>query len=139
MTLIHSFFKLDNETKLLLIKAFLLLWIIRIMLWLFSFNRMEHLIKRFSRVKPVSTSIPLPKITWAISVMGRFVPKATCLVRALSGQVLLARYGYSSLVKIGVSRSKGEFEAHAWLENDGEVVLGESETDFVPIRDVGKD
>lgn len=139
MTLIHSFFKLDNKTKLILIKTFLLLWIIRIMLWIFSFSRMGHLIKRFSRVKPASTTIPLPKITWAVQVMGRFVPGSTCLVQALSGQILLARYGYSSLVKIGVSRSKGEFEAHAWLENEGQVVLGESETDFVPIMDVGKD
>lgn len=138
MSLIHSFFKLDNNTKLLLIKALLFMWIIRVMLWLFSFHRMEQIVKGFSRVKPVS-STPLPKITWAVQVMGRFVPRSTCLVRALSGQILLARYGYSSLVKIGVSRSKGEFEAHAWLENDGEVVLGESGTDFVPIRDVGND
>lgn len=139
MSLIPSFFKLNNKTKLLLIKAFLLLWIIRVMLWLFSFNRIEKIVKRFSRVKPVSSNISLGEITWAISVMGRFVPRSTCLVRALSGQILLAHYGYSSLVKIGVSQSKGEFEAHAWLENEGEVVLGESDTDFVPIMDVGKD
>jgi len=139
MSLIHSFFKLNNETKILLIKAFLLLWIIRIMLWLFSFNRIEKIVKRFSRVNPFSSNISLSEITWAVQVMGRFVPRSTCLVLALSGQVLLARYGYSSLVKIGISRSKGEFEAHAWLEHGNEVVLGESETDFVPIRDVGND
>jgi len=98
---------------------------------------MEKIVKGFSKVKPVS-STPLPKITWAVQVMGHFVPRSTCLVRALSGQILLARYGYSSLVKIGVSRSKGEFEAHAWLEHGDEVVLGESETDFVPIMDVGE-
>ena len=137
MTLIHSFFKLNNETRLLLIKALMVLWIIRLMLWLFSFNRIEKIVKRFSRVKPVN-SIPLPKITWAVQVMGRFVPGSTCLVRALSGQVLLARYGYSSLVKIGVSQNKGEFEAHAWLEHGDEVVLGESERDFVPLRNVGE-
>ena len=53
MTLIHSFFKLNNETRLLLIKALMVLWIIRLMLWLFSFNRIEKIVKRFSRVKPV--------------------------------------------------------------------------------------
>jgi len=88
------------------------MWIIRIMLWLFSFNRIEIIVKGFSKVKPVSsTSLR---------------------------QILLARYGYSSLVKIGVSRSKGEFEAHAWLEHGDEVVLGESERDFVPIMNVGE-
>lgn len=137
MSLIHSFFKLDNKTKLLLIKALLFMWIIRIMLWLFSFHRMEKIVKRFSKVKPFSSSISLTEITWAVQVMGRFVPRSACLVRALSGQILLALYGYPSLIKIGVSRNKGEFEAHAWLENDGKVVLGESETDFVPIMDIG--
>lgn len=137
MSLIHSFLKLDNKTQLLLIKTLFVMWIIRVILWLFSFNRMEKIVKGFSRVKPVS-STPLPKITWAVQVMGRFVPRSTCLVRALSGQILLASYGYSSLVKIGVSKSKGEFEAHAWLEHGDEVVLGESETDFVPIMDVGE-
>jgi hypothetical protein len=138
MTLIHRFFKLNNETRLLLIKALMVQWIIRLMLWLFSFNRIEKIVKRFSKVKPVGTSISLTRITWAVQVMGRFVPESTCLVRALSGQVLLGRYGYSSLVKIGVSRNKGEFEAHAWLEHDNEVVLGESERDFVPLRNLGE-
>lgn len=137
MTIIHSFLKLNNETKWLLIKAGALLWIIRIMLWIFSFARIQRIIKRFtSKVK--KSKIPLPQITWAIHIMSRFTPQATCLVRALAGQILLSGYGYDSNIKIGVSRDKGEFEAHAWLENDGRVVLGESEVDYVPIMNINK-
>jgi hypothetical protein len=138
MTIIHSFLKLNNETKWLLIKAGALLWIIRIMLWIFSFARIQRVIKRFSS-KSRESRIPLLQITWAIHMMSRFTPKATCLVRALAGQILLSSYGYDSNIKIGVSRDKGEFEAHAWLENDGRIVLGESEVDYVPIMNLSKD
>ena len=37
---------------------------------------------------------------------------------------LLERYGQSADLKIGVSKSQGSFEAHAWLEVDGRIVLG---------------
>ncbi|MDP3484742.1 MAG: lasso peptide biosynthesis B2 protein [Methanobacteriaceae archaeon] len=138
MTIIHSFLKLDNQTKWLLIKALATLWIVRIMLWIFSFVRIQRIIKRFTH-KSGKNKIPLPKITWAIQVMSRFTPRATCLVRALAGQILLSQYGYDSNIKIGVSRDKGEFEAHAWLEQDGGVILGESEVNYVPIMDISKD
>ncbi len=135
MTIIHSFLKLNNETKWLLIKALATLWIIRIMLWIFSFTRIQSIIKRFTH-QSGKNEIPLKRITWAIQVMSRFTPQSTCLVRALAGQILLSQYGYDSHIKIGVSRNKGEFEAHAWLEHDVGVVLGESETDYVPIMDM---
>ncbi len=138
MTIIHSFLKLNNKTKWLLIKALSIMWIVRIMLWIFSFTRIQRIIKRFSS-KSRENKIPLKKITWAIQVMSRFIPRATCLVRALAGQILLSQYGYDSNIKIGVSRDKGEFEAHAWLEYGNYVVLGESEIDYVPIMDISKD
>ncbi|MDP3566400.1 lasso peptide biosynthesis B2 protein [Sediminibacterium sp.] len=134
MTIIHSFLKLNNETKWLLIKALTILWIVRIMLWIFSFVRIQRIIKRFTS-KSGKNRIPLKRITWAIHVMSDFTPRPTCLVRALAGQILLSQYGYDSNIKIGVSRDKGEFEAHAWLEHSNDVVLGESEIDYVPIMD----
>ena len=55
----------------------------------------------------------------------RFVPGATCLVRALAGAHLLAAAGQRAEVFIGVRRRAGALEAHAWLESGGQVVLGE--------------
>lgn len=46
-----------------------------------------------------------------------------CLPRALAGYVLLMQYGYQPELRIGVVPGV-EVEAHAWLELDGEVVLG---------------
>jgi hypothetical protein len=36
-------------------------------------------------------------------------------------------------IKIGVLNEDGIFEAHAWLEHCGNVVLGESEKNYVPL------
>lgn len=55
--------------------------------------------------------------------MSTYVPKATCLVQALAAQLLLTRHGHMADLQIGVSQAKG-FEAHAWLEFEGRVVLG---------------
>jgi hypothetical protein len=129
---------LTFEDKCIVVKSFLLLWIIRIMLWILPFSIIQRIVSRFTTVSGESHGIPLKKLTWAVAVMSRYVPKATCLTRALTAQILLAGQNYNSNLKIGVSKNKGEFEAHAWLESDDKIVLGESETEFVPILNIGE-
>ncbi len=80
----------------------------------------------------------MEKLTWAVEVMSIYTPRATCLTRALAAQILLARYHYSSNIKIGVSKNEGEFEAHAWLEANDRIILGESETEYTPILKMGE-
>jgi hypothetical protein len=138
MSFVATFFKLDNKYKLLVIQALILLWMIRLILWVFSFSTVKNICGKLS-ISSGNQEVPLSRITWAVQVMSRFTPKATCLVRALAGQILLERYGYASSIKIGVSKSKDEFEAHAWLEYKDTIVLGESETDYIPILDMGKE
>ena len=66
-----------------------------------------------------------------------YLPKVTCLTKALTAHYLLSKNGYSSLVKIGVGKdSEGQFEAHAWLEYDDYVIIGESEKDYISIFDL---
>jgi hypothetical protein len=49
----------------------------------------------------------------------------SCLNQALAAQVLLGRRGHPSLVHIGVARGeRGQFQAHAWVESGGQVVIG---------------
>jgi len=39
--------------------------------------------------------------------------------------VIIGRHGYPVMLRIGVARSEeGEFEAHAWIESDGVIVIG---------------
>jgi hypothetical protein len=77
------------------------------------------------------------RVSWAVERAGRFVPGATCLVRALAAQAMLAREGAASTLCFGVGRGGGgnEFRAHAWLECAGRVVVGGDEdlSRFAPL------
>ena len=50
--------------------------------------------------------------------------RCTCLELALAGQRLLAAQQIPAEVRIGVRKNGDEFEAHAWLESLGAVVMG---------------
>ncbi len=64
------------------------------------------------------------QVAAAIEQAGRYIPGAKCLARALAGSVLLARHGHDSTLYLGVRHPSGEFGAHAWLEWNGQVVVG---------------
>ena len=65
------------------------------------------------------------ELNWAITRAARFVPAASCLTQALSLQVVLGRRGLDSRLCIGVRKGKGDkFEAHAWVERGGRVLIG---------------
>ena len=73
------------------------------------------------------------EVARAVERAGRQIPRARCLSRALAGSVILARHGHQTRLRIGVRRPGGEgFEAHAWLEREGEVLVGGPATGFVP-------
>jgi hypothetical protein len=66
----------------------------------------------------------LDRVVWAVKVASPFL-RAVCLPQALATQVLLARSGFSSELRIGFTRAKGgQMSAHAWLECQGRVAIG---------------
>lgn len=66
------------------------------------------------------------RILWAVEALSRNLPKINhCLTKAVVAKKLLNRQGYAVDLQIGVHRSsQGKFEAHAWLESEGLVVMG---------------
>ena len=52
------------------------------------------------------------------------VPKATCLVQAISGWIMLQRSGIRVVVRIGVQKDSLGFSAHAWLSLGDETIIG---------------
>jgi hypothetical protein len=48
--------------------------------------------------------------------------QGTCLVRSLAAWALLLRRGVATDLRIGVRRSEGKLEGHAWLQWDGEPI-----------------
>lgn len=73
------------------------------------------------------------QIAWAVKIASRYVPVASCLTQALTAQFLLNAAGIDNEIHIGVTLQeetgarKGEFGAHAWVEQGGVVLVGGSE------------
>ena len=102
---------------------------VRVLLRLVPLPTWQRLAARVSsgRQSGESANAALQDVTWAVRVVSRAVPGATCLTQALAAQLLLARRGCPSRLKIGVARTPdARLRAHAWLESDGLVVLGGS-------------
>ena len=76
----------------------------------------------------IAQTCPRERIPWAIERSTSILPGTyTCLVRALAAEVLLIRRGYPATVQLGVDLSDDDFEAHAWVESEGEVIVGDVE------------
>lgn len=70
--------------------------------------------------------------------LSRLAPRATCLVRALAGLLLLRRRGIAAVVRLGVVKSGDAFSAHAWLMVDKHCLLGaEGVQAFTPLAEIG--
>jgi len=81
------------------------------------------------------------EIADAIRRAARYVPGSTCLVQALACRRLLQREGYEALIRVGVQPpANGVLAAHAWMEFDGEVILGDSSSpsEFIRFEGFGK-
>jgi len=129
MKRIRKFLRLPGGERWLLVKATLLLWVVKLGLVLLPFRTL----RRFAGglTKPVARrrgpdSFPLERIVWSVETAGSITPWArTCLTQALAVQILLLRRGYPCKLHIGVVKGdKGEFLAHAWAESEGRVVIG---------------
>ncbi len=125
MKKVHNFLKRPLPEKKLLLKALLYVWGVKSGLRLLPFKTMLTLIQRVP-INSGPTSFALNQLLGAMDTAGRNVPRATCLVRAMAGQALLARYGHPTDLRIGVLKDQSEkrVKAHAWLESQGLVLLG---------------
>jgi len=114
-----------NEHRLWL-RALGLLALVRIRLSLVPFDCLSQSVRDVPLGGPADNSVPVGQLVWAIRSASRLVPRATCLTQALAGQILLRRHGYPAEVHIGVTKDAAQgFQAHAWLEHQGQIVLGQ--------------
>ncbi|BAZ11055.1 hypothetical protein NIES4071_28800 [Calothrix sp. NIES-4071] len=129
MKRLRNFLKRSNRSKILLLTALILLTSIRFGLLLLPFRNLLKLITLISEGllhKIAVNKVSLGQIVWAVDVVTRYMPGgAKCLARALTTQVLMNWCGYKPELRIGVSKGEtGTFEAHAWIEYQGRVVIG---------------
>jgi hypothetical protein len=122
---IERFLNLPAGDRALLVRSVLWLGAARIALWLLPFRVVRRLLARAAR--PASRpGAPTDRITWAMGIAQRFVPRATCLPQALAAEALLTRGGHPAELRIGVIKTdEGRLEAHAWVESGGRIIVGE--------------
>jgi len=72
----------------------------------------------------------IDRVAWAVRTAGgHLFPARPCLPQALAARFLLARLGVPTDLRIGVQRPETEnLRAHAWVEYEGEVLIGGTES-----------
>lgn len=110
----------------LLIITFTLLTLIRLAMWLLPFRTLQSLVNRSSQISSKQAKINIDTITWAVEISSRYMPGGVkCLARALTTQILMNWQGYSSQLRIGVAKeNNATLAAHAWVEYQGQVIMG---------------
>ena len=130
MERLRKFLSLTLGEKQLLLSSFVLLGLVKLGLLLLPFGALQRFLASISQVNSVKAKqccAPTREtIAKVVNISSRYIPGgAKCLARALTTQVLMNQFGYSSQLRIGVAKSDGgEFQAHAWVESQGEIVIG---------------
>lgn len=115
----------------LLIKAALIVFLVRVGLRIVPYKKIQQLSDR------VSTSSSLERarrddltyqnqVVRAVRAVARHtLGEKPCLVQAIAAQWMLRHTGHPSTLHIGVAKDDEErLNAHAWLERRGDVIIG---------------
>jgi Transglutaminase-like superfamily len=131
MKLLHklkTLLRMTQSDRQLLTFTVLLLISIRLGLWLLPF---QTLLRKLNQVSykaaqfPSQPPLSIASILWSVNVISRyFAPGSKCLARALTMKVLLDWQGQPNDLRIGVAKGDGKLEAHAWVEVQGQIVIG---------------
>lgn len=126
-----SFFRATSQAtwdrdRLFLLEAAVILALVHFGLRVLPFQTVRSLLHRWEAGSNRVPRLELaPRLVGAVDRASRRLG-LTCLPRALTAHALLARRGIRTSLQIGVARVPGSpLEAHAWIERDGLVVLGE--------------
>jgi len=126
---IKQFNQLSGHEKRILFLAWQRSWQVRISLWLYSYKQTRSRIEdQFSsNEKKPENSVSAGRIAYLVAAASKWVFSSTCLTRALVGEWMLKEAGFNPSFHIGVKKGEEKsFEAHAWLEMDGEKLIGGS-------------
>ena len=111
--------------KMLLVEAFFRLLAVSIFLRLAPRARLELHQSNHAQASLTAPDVPSTgDICKAVVIAAKYVPGATCLVRCLVARGMLARYGFTAQIRIGVLKDSSTLQAHAWLEKNGSILVG---------------
>ena len=127
-------FRNSLSDQTLLISALARVCFVRLGLWVLPFRVVKERVEKIIVSANSSSGAPATqdlrvvlKVASSVRRASRYVPSATCLTQALATQILLARRGQVSRLRIGVSKGQeGELKAHAWVESQGRIIIGQT-------------
>ena len=107
-------------------EAALTLWVIKAMLRWLPFERWRTILQRPIRQSAAPPMERVADVVWAVDRVSQHWPKELpCLPRALTVHAMMARRHWRCQLEIGVALdADGKFEAHAWVEHLGQVIIG---------------
>ena len=114
------------------LEAAALVAIVRVSFWLTSYAATRRLLGRVAAHRSdrhaSDHAVAAVRVGAATRAAARRLPGTTCLVEALAAEAMLRRRGVASTLHIGVRAPvlATPLDAHAWLECDGVVVVGDS-------------
>lgn len=124
---------LDRVRRRLLFEAVAAITVVGVGLRVLPFLKLRRGLDRFAelpivrRQGPASSDV-VPSVQWAMMAASARL-RATCLVQALAAGVMLRRRGLACRLRLGVRTREVEsgvrLEAHAWIECDGRIAIGD--------------
>ena len=129
MTLLSKFLRLPFREKRGLVESFSLMLIFRAGLHLLPFRTLCRWLKRIE----TPGGPPLSRERDKVAAIARSIGRANkllgwrddCLPQALTACLLMKRQGLAANLRIGVKNgSDGQLRAHAWVEHNGDIVVG---------------
>jgi hypothetical protein len=136
IALVRRFGSLNPLDRRLILEAAAVLMFVWMGLRLFHFPTLQRLLDfyatgadRANQYRAERFSSMVTQVAWAVNAAAARVPASTtCLVKALATNSMLRRRGLASELRVGVRECRSgtkPFEAHAWVECDGHVVIGQ--------------
>jgi Transglutaminase-like superfamily len=132
-----GFFRLPFSDQRLLMRAALAVVSAKLAVRTLPLPAARAAVTRLERLGWIVTSAPADRIVWAVEAAGRAIPgMKNCLVQAVAAEAMLARAGHPCALRIGAAKNGpgGGLIAHAWLESEGRVLIGEFELErYTPL------
>lgn len=119
---------ISGSAKFRFLQAGLVLVLIKIGLAILpfsTFRKLFHWISKSETKKDVGQQA-ISEVVWAVNTAANVIPlELVCLPRALATKYLLRKVPALSL-EIGIELNPDKaFEAHAWIEKGGEIIIGD--------------
>ena len=143
MSMWRTWSRMSPAERGLLVGAGVRVVAVRVALWVLPSKWIIRYVKRLSARTVEPASVPLQtrvtpgEIAWAVDAASRRFPDASCVTQAVAALMLLRRHGYEAQFCVGVARNEnGALNAHAWLERNGRVLIGQTRQVFVRLPDL---